>query len=1325
MPRTLTFAHPARHPPTRRRTVAAAVLALVLAAEPTWASVGDRSPAYQRCTAVCRQQLCRDSPSKPASSPPDSHPAPFSAYSPSLLWPCEATCSYACQQYLTDLALSHSPRPSARETEPGGALEGLPLGHQVQFHGKWPFHRLDFSSLPLVPFLPLRLVGLFLPRLQEPLSVFFSLANLYAHYLGLVSLRTLHRRGRMQEGRRLARVYEVYAWTGLNAWIWSVVFHTRDVGWTERADYFAAAWTMVASLWVAVVRIQGWYASSSKGKTLAPSQRRAALVWTASLVALFLLHCAYLGLRDRFDYTYNMRFNVLVALSTIFLWALWTLAQSRLPTPSNFSRRQLSSYPSARSRFRAPHYLSPLPPLLLLPALTALELLDFPPLGPGGLRLLDAHALWHASTVPVVRMWYAFLTTLEPTRATPAMSGHSHKPHLKQSNKAFKSKHASKSTLRDQAKGRTHRPNTKDPASKAAKAASQKVQAKNLKVNRRNHAKQVVKKKRDLLEEQKGIFQGRNRNGERVQRVVAVVPMTEDVSALETAEMLAQAVGGQLTGTEGYRSLDVPKFHNQSLRFLLLPPASRPDALFPILDAAAAADFVIVALSSEQEVDAQGETVLRCLTGLGVGGANGGVVGVVKDLPGGNPTLASSTRLSLQSFLTHFFPSIDRIHCVSSMHSSSSASTSASAMSTDSSAASSAPTPSSEATLIVRGLCEKTPKGLRWRESRPRVLAERVAWSKNAQAEPAAQEAEAPSGFEGEELGTLAVEGVVRGSRMSANRLVHLQGWGDFKIEKIVLAPPARPTKRSAAAPADTMSVDGSTPSTAPFEPLSTPDDDADSLASTNIPDDDDFGLDEQTWPTEEEMASAPGAAGRDAMEMPPPARPGTTPKLKKVAKGTSAYQAAWIIDEEEDDGELEEEADEDDDAMRDEAEGQGEEEEEDDEETEFVDTAADETASVSARPFADLSPEQEQAQLEEYLASRAARRNVENRDDLDFPDEVDTPLHTPARERFARYRGLKSFRTSRWDPYEELPREYGRCFMLEDWKGMGRRLEKRAAEEGVEPGTRVIVYLANVPRRLIEQHNPMHPFTLFGLLKHEHKYSIMHFSIQRNTENSDTVRSKDPLVLQQGFRRFAINPIFSQHTVRNGGRGSNNVHKFERFLRHGINASIGTAYMPITFGSNSPSLLLRVPTTSADDAHASPDQHVHLIGTGTLLSSDPTRITAKRVILTGHPFKVHKKTATIRYLFFNRDDVEYFKPVQLRTKGGRIGHIREPLGTHGYFKAGFDGPISQLDTVCLTLYKRCFPKWSRVWDGQPLPIVDKDQVRAQAAAKEQHIEIE
>jgi len=42
-------------------------------------------------------------------------------------------------------------------------------------------------------------------------------------------------------------------------------------------------------------------------------------------------------------------------------------------------------------------------------------------------------------------------------------------------------------------------------------------------------------------------------------------------------------------------------------------------------------------------------------------------------------------------------------------------------------------------------------------------------------------------------------------------------------------------------------------------------------------------------------------------------------------------------------------------------------------------------------------------------------------------------------------------------------------------------------------------------------------------------------------------------------------NPIYSQHT-RGGGKGANNVHKFERFLRHSV-TSVATTYAPVVFG--------------------------------------------------------------------------------------------------------------------------------------------------------------
>ena len=51
------------------------------------------------------------------------------------------------------------------------------------------------------------------------------------------------------------------------------------------------------------------------------------------------------------------------------------------------------------------------------------------------------------------------------------------------------------------------------------------------------------------------------------------------------------------------------------------------------------------------------------------------------------------------------------------------------------------------------------------------------------------------------------------------------------------------------------------------------------------------------------------------------------------------------------------------------------------------------------------------------------------------------------------------------------------------------------------------MVYLAGVPKDASDSSHA--PIVLYGLLKHEHKKTVLHFTVQRNTEYSGSVKSK------------------------------------------------------------------------------------------------------------------------------------------------------------------------------------------------------------------------
>ncbi|NXH47641.1 TSR1 protein, partial [Dicaeum eximium] len=581
-----------------------------------------------------------------------------------------------------------------------------------------------------------------------------------------------------------------------------------------------------------------------------------------------------------------------------------------------------------------------------------------------------------------------------------------------------------------------------------------------------------------------------------------------------------------------------------------------------------------------------------------------------------------------------------------------------------------------ECSLLLRHLSSQKQRHLAFRDRRAHLLA---------------RAAEFVPSQDSHLVGTLKVSGFVRGQSLNVNSLVHIVGHGDFQLSQVD-APPdplslnprvVKGQKRSQDMEVQDDSGNGADEMEEDVKVLMKADPSKqESLQSEVVPDPMEG---EQTWPTEEELQEA-----EDSLK--------ANRRVVKVPKGTSKYQAAWIVDDGEEGSEKDDDDDEEDDDMDDDLmeeavsqEGESSEEEAGEEESETM------TVSECLRDEQyDEKMEEDEQMLERYKQERM---------DEMFPDEVDTPQDVPARVRFQKYRGLKSFRTSPWDPKENLPRDYARIFQFQDFsrtrKNLFKQIEKEETE-GASVGWYVTLHVCNVPVSVMESFKEGKPLVLFSLLPHEQKMSVLNFLVRRHPGNSEPVRAKEELIFHCGFRRFRASPLFSQHT-------SADKHKLERFLRSDA-ALVVTVYAPITFPPASV-LLFKQRSNGMHD----------LIATGSLLSVDPDRIIIKRLVLSGHPFKIFTKMAVVRYMFFSREDVMWFKPVELRTKWGRRGHIKEPLGTHGHMKCHFDGQLKSQDTVLLNLYKRVFPKWT--YDPHvPEPV---PWVRSESALPEREMEME
>lgn len=526
-------------------------------------------------------------------------------------------------------------------------------------------------------------------------------------------------------------------------------------------------------------------------------------------------------------------------------------------------------------------------------------------------------------------------------------------------------------------------------------------------------------------------------------RTVAIVPLSPSVELGAVLEQF-QCQAGRTEYIEA---------HRQNLRWMLAPFED-----WSVLDRLATADILlfVVHAADSSDLSMQAYEFLSVLRAQGVSSA----LALIQ--PTANSALSKELRAEWIDRLTTELPCISRVFTQAAPE-------------------------SRETAECFRMLCSQRLSGISWRERRPYLLMESLEYNQERQ--------------------ELNVTGFGRGGQpFSADRLVHIPGFGAFEVERIRLV--------SAASSRGTMEVDEMVQIRDPSS--------SESLHPTD-------NTNQDTRMEDEDVL--------ESMQMADARQPHDQPKKTKVRvpKGTSSYQAAWLGEVLEDDDDEDDEDEQEDVELSEKSASEGEEQEDGDDNLD---------------------------QMEDDPYEREAHRlDPDSRLQQLFPDRIAIPPNQTARGHLTAYRGLQSLRTAAWDPEEGLPAEYSQIYQFADPARSIHKALNGPVTSPFQPGQLLSLTVSGVSAEQAQAMLMAHqraPLVLYGLLPHEQRTSLLHFTVSPRIHS--LVSGEPVVVWLGGFRRFTCRPVYSEHNP------SAPLHRLMRRVEPGMTA-VATIYAPIHYG--------------------------------------------------------------------------------------------------------------------------------------------------------------
>ncbi|XP_054717978.1 ribosome biogenesis protein BMS1 homolog isoform X2 [Uloborus diversus] len=252
---------------------------------------------------------------------------------------------------------------------------------------------------------------------------------------------------------------------------------------------------------------------------------------------------------------------------------------------------------------------------------------------------------------------------------------------------------------------------------------------------------------------------------------------------------------------------------------------------------------------------------------------------------------------------------------------------------------------------------------------------------------------------------------------------------------------------------------------------------------------------------------------------------------------------------------------------------------------------------------------------------------------------------------------------------------------------------EDRVQFEGYRPGLYLRMEIEEMPCEFVKNFDPSYPVIVGSLLNGEDKLGYLQVRIKKHRWYPKILKSRDPLIISLGWRRFQTIPLYYivDHNKRNRHL------KYTPKHLHCMAAVWG----PIT---QQKSGILGVQTVSEITSN------FRIAAVGSVTEVNQMTNIVKKLKLVGTPLEIFKKTAFIEGMFHSPPEVVKYEGAAIRTASGIRGQVKKALRVPpGVFRATFEDKILKSDLIFLrTWVSVVVPKFCILVTSLLLPVGQK-----------------